>query len=174
MCGECGGTVDMLPAVGETREFRTGTRVEIPRGTPIPKCGECGEIYFSRADDVRIDKIIRRVVAIREAEHYRECVARLQRTRNVTVRDIERACGVTATYLSHVMGGRRVPSATLTRLLEAFVACPSELERHLSGATLAGILLRTPVSDTKEARTYAPTTWTREDAANVNALPEAA
>jgi transcriptional regulator with XRE-family HTH domain len=133
-CGECGGTVKMVPAAGETREFRRGITVAIPRGVLIPQCTSCGEEYLDKDDAERIDRAVRQAYLEQQRQHYDRCVSELRATHGCTLKQIEAACGVTPTYFSHVMKGRRVASLTLTRLLEAFVACPGELARHLDGA----------------------------------------
>jgi len=58
-CIECGGTVRMIPAAGETRQFLYGSVVEIPHDVLIPKCERCGEEWFSAADDERVDAAVR-------------------------------------------------------------------------------------------------------------------
>jgi hypothetical protein len=141
-CGECGARVEMLPACGEKREFRRGIVMRIPKGTPIPKCSGCGEVYFSPADEERVDAILEKLWLEHQAEEYADHVATLKRRHGVTLREIERACAVTPTYFSHVMKGRRFASATLTRLLEAFVACPSEFLRHTRGRASSEVFLR--------------------------------
>lgn len=45
---------------------------------------------------------------------------------------VEAVCGVTKTYLAHVMAGRKEASVTLMRLLESFVMNAAEFDRHMS------------------------------------------
>lgn len=133
-CAECGFTVRMTSAKGQLREFRRGVRVPIPEGVLVPRCERCGETYFGQADSARVDAAVREVYLDTQRTLYARCVEALQREHGVTLRQIEAVCGVTPTYFSHVMKGRRVASVTLTRLLEAFVASPAEFERHLERA----------------------------------------
>jgi hypothetical protein len=136
-CGECGRTVRMLPAKGEVREFRRGVRVPVPASVLLPTCEGCGETYLSETDSARVDAAVREVFLEGQRALYARCVGALQREHGATLREIEKICAVTPTYFSHVMKGRRVASLTLTRLLEAFVACPAEFERHREGAPRA-------------------------------------
>jgi transcriptional regulator with XRE-family HTH domain len=129
-CAECGSTVRPASARGEWREFRRGVRVHIPDDVLVPRCEGCGEMYLGEDDSARLDASARRAFLAEQVAVYARCVAALQREHGTTLRDIERVCGVTPTYFSHVMKGRRVASLTLTRLLEAFVAAPGEFERH--------------------------------------------
>ena len=124
----------MLPAKGEVREFRRGIRVPVPERVLLPRCDGCGETYLGEEDDARVDAAVRAVFLDSQRALYARCVEALQREHGVTLREIEATCGVTPTYFSHVMKGRRVASVTLTRLLEAFVASPAEFERHLERA----------------------------------------
>jgi hypothetical protein len=144
-CGECGGTVRMLPANGEICEFRRGVRVALPDHVLLPRCDRCGETFFSEEDSARVDAAARAVYLDGQRALYARCVEALQRGHGATLREIEAACGVTPTYFSHVMKGRRVASLTLTRLLEAFVASPGEFARHREGAE------RDVVSRTRQA-----------------------
>jgi hypothetical protein len=131
-CPECGGTVRMVPPAGETWEFRRGLPVRIPGSVRIPRCDRCGESYLGPADEARVQAAVRAVFLEEQKRHYARCVGQLQRVHGATLGEIERACGVTPTYFSHVMKGRRVASLTLTRLVEAFVAAPGEMARHLA------------------------------------------
>jgi len=58
-----------------------------------------------------------------------EQVAFLRKTHGVTQRQIEAALGVTPSYLSHVLGGRRTPSRMFETLLFLFVEVPGAFER---------------------------------------------
>jgi hypothetical protein len=129
-CAECGGTIRLVSAKGDWREFRRGVRVRIPDDVLVPRCEGCGETYLGEDDSARLDASARKAFLAEQVAVYTRCVDALQREHGATLREIERVCGVTPTYFSHVMKGRRVASLTLTRLLEAFVACPPEFERH--------------------------------------------
>src|SRR5258708_2121832 len=116
---DCGGTVRMLPARGEFREFRRGISVAVPPDVLVPTCDRCAETYFSEADSARVDTAVRAVYLEQQRALYGRCVETLQRRHGATLREIEEVCAVTPTYFSHVMKGRRVASLTLTRLVEA-------------------------------------------------------
>jgi hypothetical protein len=79
-----------------------------------------------------LNSILREDFLARQSHHFRELVVSLMERHDVSQKDIERACAVTASYLSHVLAGNRMASTMLTRLLEAFVACPAEFERHMA------------------------------------------
>jgi transcriptional regulator with XRE-family HTH domain len=130
-CGDCGGMVRMINASGERREFRRGVSLEIPRDLLIPKCEQCHTTYFGAADSARVDAALDGVFRAQQREQYAQYVGTLRTKYGVTQRDIERACAVTPTYFSHLLAGTKKASATLTRLIEAFIACPDELARHL-------------------------------------------
>lgn len=140
-CAECGGTVRMLPGAGEKREFRRDVVVRVPSSVKLPKCDGCGELYLAPEDSARIDAALEAAYLEWQRAHYGDLVDRLKRRHGATLRTIERICGVTPSYFSHVMKGRRIASVTLTRLLEALVAAPSEYMRHANGLRESTIAL---------------------------------
>jgi transcriptional regulator with XRE-family HTH domain len=107
--------------------------VPIPDEFAIPTCSKCGEIYVVPEIAEELNAILRKAFLRLQQQHYRQMVKVLTERHGVTQKDIVQACGVTPSYLSHVMAGKRQASVTLTRLLEAFVANPAELDRHLDG-----------------------------------------
>jgi len=90
-------------------------------------------------------------------------VTTLCQRHGVSQRDVEVACAVTPSYLSHVIAGRKQASVTLTRLVESFVANGAELDRHLAGRpwSSAGYIpfpVKAPSMSTAgfATKTYAP------------------
>lgn len=136
-CSECGGTVDMSRGTGRTRNYSRGYDVPIPDDFLIPTCNRCGDIYVLPEIEGELNAILEKRFLRMQAAHYRELVDVLMKRHGVKQLDIVRACAVTPAYLSHVLNGKRVASTTLTRLLEAFVACEAEFNRHLRGDSWA-------------------------------------
>lgn len=132
-CGECGGTVEMVPSRGQTLPYVRGYEVPIPDGFEIPICKKCGEIYIITEIEKDLWPLLKTRFLQMQAAHYRELTRILVERHGVKHHDIVRACGITPAYMSHVLNGKRVASTTLTRLLEAFVACGAEFERHRQG-----------------------------------------
>jgi transcriptional regulator with XRE-family HTH domain len=132
-CGECGTTVQLATGSGRTREYVRGYNVPIPDDFEIPTCPNCGEIYVVPEVAEELSAVLRREFLRLQQRHYRQMVKILTERHGVAQKDIVQACGVTPSYLSHVLAGKRQASVTLTRLLEAFVANPAELDRHLEG-----------------------------------------
>jgi hypothetical protein len=132
-CAECGGTVDMAPGVGRTREFSRGFSVPIPDDFLIPTCGRCGELYVLPEIEQKLNAVLRKRLLQMQADHYRTLVDILMCRNGIKQKDVVRACGVTPSYMSHILNGKRRASTTLTRLLEAFVVCNAEFMRHVEG-----------------------------------------
>lgn len=130
-CAECGKRVVPKTGPGRTREYVRGCRLPIPDDFPIPTCTGCGETYMTAEISAKLDALLREKYLLLQSDHYRRLVSILVRRHGVTQKDIIRTCQVTPSYLSHVLAGKKQASTTLTRLLEAFVACPSEFKRHL-------------------------------------------
>ena len=106
-CGECGSLVKALKRRGRTREYRRGVLLPVPDDFPIPTCVGCGEEYLSVAEAEALDRLQQPVFVERQKRHCGEVVDRIKATHGVTLRAIEQACGVTGTYLSHVLAGRK-------------------------------------------------------------------
>ena len=132
-CAECGGEVDYRAAPNRMYDYAQGYVLPIPDDFLIPTCDSCGEQYFTQAITERLDSILRSAFLAQQTSHYRELVDTLVQRHGVSQRDIVRACGITPSYLSHILAGKRHASTTLTRLLEAFVICSSEFERNVEG-----------------------------------------
>lgn len=132
-CAECGGTVELAPPNGRTLEYMRGYQVRIPDDFSIPTCANCGEIYILPEIEEKLYPILEQQSLRLQALHYRDLVDFLMKRYQIKQLDIVRACGVTPAYLSQVLNGKRAASATLTRLLEAYVVCDAEFLRHLEG-----------------------------------------
>ena len=131
-CAICGEPVKLHGRPGRTFEFRRAVILPIPADFLIPTCVSCGEEHFTEGVLRKLNSILREDFLARQSHHFRELVVSLMERHDVSQKDIERACAVTASYLSHVLAGNRMASTMLTRLLEAFVACPAEFERHMA------------------------------------------
>lgn len=133
LCSECGHDVRLEPGTGRTHEYLRGVVLPIPDEFELPTCSHCGEIYAIPEVSRKLDALLRKVYLDRQAKHYRVLVTVLCIRHGVTQKDVEAACAVTPSYLSHVLAGRKQASVTLTRLIEAFVADGAEFDRHLAG-----------------------------------------
>lgn len=60
-------------------------------------------------------------------------MAAIREQHGVTQQKIEDALGVTRSYLSHVLGGRKRPGKMLEKLLDLFAAVPGAFERASRG-----------------------------------------
>lgn len=133
-CVECGEkAVEPTAKPGRTTSV-DGFVVELPEDFEIPTCVNCGAEMLDRETARRMDEFAIPVAISMKAEHVRRVVDDIRSTdSSIRLQDVERACGVTRSYLSHVQAGRKSASITLIRLLEAYAAAPAELHRHLRG-----------------------------------------
>ena len=132
-CAECGGDVVDTTGPGRVAEYRRGIELPIPDDFTIPTCRSCGETYLSVERSDRLEKRQRPAFEAWLRAHGAELIELLLARHRTSLRHLETACGLTSTYLSHVKSGRKTASLPLLRLLEAFVATPAELDRHLEG-----------------------------------------
>ncbi|XXT17495.1 hypothetical protein WME94_45430 [Sorangium sp. So ce429] len=133
-CLECGGNVRPLAKSGRTRVFARGVVLPIPEDFAVPTCDTCDEIYINKELGEKLDAVLQGECLRLQGEHYNTLIASITaHDENIKHHDIARACGVTPAFLSNALAGRKQASPTLTRLLEAFAVCPSELFRNLAG-----------------------------------------
>lgn len=132
-CSECGHEVHLARGAGRTREYVRGVVLPIPEDFELPTCSSCGELHMIPEFSTRLDALLRARYLREQSVHCRELVELLLASHGITQGDVEAACAVTPSYLSHVLAGRKQASITLIRLLEAFVSDGGELERHLAG-----------------------------------------
>ncbi|HEX7604327.1 MAG TPA: helix-turn-helix transcriptional regulator, partial [Polyangiaceae bacterium] len=120
---------------GRMREYRRGVPLPVPDDFGIPTCAGCGEEYLSVEQAEALDALQAPAYAKWQTEHLTKVIRQIQAAHGVTQRDIEGACGVTGTYLSHVLSGRKEASATLVSLLEAYSLYPLEFQRRREGGS---------------------------------------
>lgn len=136
-CAACGGRVKLSAKAGRVREYRRGLALPVPREFRIPTCTECGEEYLSVEQAEELERLQAPAYREWQATHLKEVVRSIQSRHGVTLRQIEAACDITPTYLSHLLAGRKEASLTLVRLLEAQSLYPAEFERQLRGVPWA-------------------------------------
>ena len=132
-CPECGGRVELRAAAGRKREVRRGVFLEIPEDFGIPTCVACGEESMVPEVSEPLDRLLSEMYVARQAETARSCIGTIQERHGVTQQQVEAACGVTASYLSHVTSGKREASRTLMRLIEVFALFPEAFDYALRG-----------------------------------------
>jgi transcriptional regulator with XRE-family HTH domain len=133
-CPECGGTVQLSVGTGRTREYRRNVKLAVPDDFRIPTCTRCGEEVMIPEVSEELDKLLEGVFLAQQARQLRSCVQVLRERHGVTQQQIEDACCVTRSYLSHLLGKRREASPTLMRLLESFALSPDLFEHALENA----------------------------------------
>ncbi|MES1186827.1 MAG: helix-turn-helix domain-containing protein [Myxococcales bacterium] len=135
-CPECGGNVELCAKSGRTRQYRRGVYIEIPADFKIPTCEQCGEEMMSALISSRLDAILHEQFLTQQATQLRAYVHILKTRHSVTQRQIEDACGVTRSYLSHLLSGKREAGTTLMRLIEVFALFGDTFEHARDGKTL--------------------------------------
>lgn len=126
-CDYCDGKVVMSTGTGRSHDFRTGIVLEIPEEFATAACQSCGRSYLTTEEAEQLDRLFETKLA----EECRTLVARIQSQTGLSQKQVELAAGVTPTYLSHVMAGRKQPSATLFGLLECLARHPTEALRRI-------------------------------------------
>lgn len=153
-CAECGGKVELRTGPGRMREYRRGVSLEIPEDVGIPTCVACGEESMVPEVSDELDRRLGEVYRAQQAQTIRLCVDTIRLRHSVTQQQIEGACGVTASYLSHLMSGRRETSITLMRLIEIFALFPDAFEHAMSGVPFDKHMLG--LFEIAPRRTYRP------------------
>ncbi|MFI5300512.1 MAG: helix-turn-helix domain-containing protein [Polyangiales bacterium] len=80
-----------------------------------------------------LDLLLEQAFLERQAHELEVCIRVLRLRHGANQQDIEDACGVTRTYLSHLRAGRKEASETLMRLIKVFVISPEAFEYAAEG-----------------------------------------
>jgi len=128
-CGECGGRVVETKRAGRMHEYRRGVPLLVPASVAIPTCASCGEQYFSESTYEALEVALKPAYLL----HLRAVVQAIRDAHGLSLAQVEQLCGVTKTYLNHVLGGTKDISQQLRYLLEAFSRAPAEVRRRLAG-----------------------------------------
>lgn len=134
-CEDCGGPIEAGIGPGRVHEYRRGLDLPIPDEFVIPTCSKCGERYLSEDGYRALAEAQKPAFIEWQKQHLGAVIRSIRERHGVRLRDVERACDVTATYLSHVLGGRNEASQVLINLLEAFALYPAEFQRKLRGTS---------------------------------------
>lgn len=124
-CADCGGLVRLSGGHQVKWTARRGRVYSVPTTVLVPMCESCGVVYLDDDTEERIEAAIQPLLISDEASLVRKLVDSLIGRFDTTIGQIESACGVTPSYLSHLRGGRNLPSETLVRLLEVFDQFPA-------------------------------------------------
>lgn len=109
-CSECDhGVVEPVGGTGRLFLYRKGCRLELPEEFPVPTCGSCGAQFIDAEVSKAASEVLRPAFMARQAAHVSFLVERIRERHGCTLGQIEAACGVTPTYLSHVVKGRKEP-----------------------------------------------------------------
>lgn len=134
-CEQCGGAVEMRTGVGRTSEYRPGLRLPVPVDFPIATCVACEERYLSVEEAQRLREVQRPAFVEWQKTHVGKLVHAIKAAHSVPLREIERVCGVTQTYFSHVLKGRNEVGQPTINLLEALALYPAEFRRRQLGGS---------------------------------------
>jgi hypothetical protein len=111
--------------------YRRGSRFELPADFEVPTCDSCGALFFDEPLRESARAALKPAYLAAQRTHLTFLVETIHAKASVSNRDVERACGVTPTYLSHLLKGRKEASEPLIGLLEAFAIHPAEVHRRL-------------------------------------------
>jgi transcriptional regulator with XRE-family HTH domain len=131
-CAECGQKVTRArPRPDVLWDMGDGVRLPLPAELLIPSCDHCNESYIDTALGARIEAALEAAFVSARVRSAAKAIDRIIESTGISQRALEDVCGVSAGYLSKVRHGERNVSVTLLRLLEAFAACPAEVDRHI-------------------------------------------
>jgi hypothetical protein len=130
-CDSCGGRVTLRSAPGRTREYRAAVSLSIPNDYEIPTCEQCEETYVSLEEAAELDALQKPKFLEWQETRVSDLISKIRRAHpGLSLRALERICGVTGTYLSHLTGGRNEVGQPLLNYLEVLALHPEEVERR--------------------------------------------
>lgn len=133
ICYECFGKIEFRSAKGLEWEILPKITLPIPEDIIVLRCVNCGEPYYRSSDEELIsNRLENEYEAESRIKHVQDLIELLCIKHKINFYHLESACGVTNSYFTKIKSGQKVPSIMLERLLEAYLICPQELERHLN------------------------------------------
>jgi transcriptional regulator with XRE-family HTH domain len=111
--------------------YRRGSKYELPADFEVPTCSACGAMFFDESLREAAKAALKPMYLADQRTHLTFLMETIHEKAGVSNRDVERACGVTRTYLSHLLKGRKEASEPLIGLLEAFAIHPADVHRRL-------------------------------------------
>ena len=130
-CFECGGTLNLKGGIDRVFVYRKGSEFVLPSDFEIPTCDNCGSDFLDEELENKAKELFRPMFLKEQNEHLEFLIKTIQTNTGMTLREIERACGVIDTYLSHILSGRKEASEVLIGQLEGFAIYPGEAKRRL-------------------------------------------
>lgn len=129
----CFGELAPLAGRGRTYAHAAGLTLAVPDEALIMTCRACGALHPHQSAEG--------LEAVRGglAHRLRELVEETKRQAQVSQRQLEKACGVTPTYLSHAMSGKKEVGTSMVRLLQAYARHPNDVRAVLGLSTGAGV-----------------------------------
>jgi hypothetical protein len=131
VCFECGGPL-VLEGSGSSFTYCRGSDLELPPDFLVPTCTKCGAEFFDEELEKKARELIQPIFLERQTKHLKFLLARIQDKTHMSMREIEKACGVLGTSLTPILSGEIEASDTLVGLLESFARYPAEAKRRLS------------------------------------------
>jgi transcriptional regulator with XRE-family HTH domain len=132
-CTEChSGNLTSKAVPGRTFLYRKGVELQLPDTFEVPTCDKCGAEIYSEELHRAAEAEVRPEFVKQQRHHIGLLLDTIKTEQRCTLRQIEDACGVTPTYLSHVASGRKEASDLLIGQLEAFALYSEELPRRLA------------------------------------------
>lgn len=133
ICTEClKGKLVPQGGAGRLFTYRRGSSYELPEDFLVPTCEACGADFLDDALEEAARELLKPRYLEDQKRHIAYLVETIRAAASVTNRELEKACGVTPTYLSHLLKGRKEASEPLIGLLESYAIHPEEVRRRLS------------------------------------------
>ena len=133
-CDHCRTPMALRSARGLQRELIAGIPFDIPEQFKVWRCATCSEFAIDAETAAKIDKDLAPKVREWKLRELGELLTRM-RAQHPTFSQwkLGEVLDVTPEYLSNCLAGKKEPSMSLVRFVQALVACPAEYERHRSG-----------------------------------------
>ena len=142
ICGECGGNLQVANLRGEVHSWKEYIDVPVTKDFMARKCEQCGDIVLNGTDAAALDGLLEAAVRAKTSEF----IAALKAASLTTQREIAKKAGVSAEYLSELVGCRKTPSLSMFNLFKLLSLIPNALHslECFDGKFVAGFVVARP------------------------------
>jgi len=126
------GTIDMRNIRGLAVPFRDEPAVVIDEDLIVPRCDNCGEILLNEKLAAAYDAVAQQSYERQRITQQKEEIEKALSALRVNQSELETLLGVSQGYVSKLMRGEKVTSATTVRFLHVLSSDPPRAVRSLA------------------------------------------
>src|SRR5690606_3567785 len=98
--------------------YRFGFYIKLPMHILLPTCTNCNEVFLTEEEHARIKKESKHVHDIDQAEFFKKNLQKIEGNLGLSIREIEKVCGVRVTGFNPYLNGTEEADLTLMKFIK--------------------------------------------------------